>query len=88
METLRLLADLWPLLIAAVGLIIGLAMTRRDAQTALEIAKEARKLAQECQQRVIALEQGQRYIRECVKFIKDNMLLDPRARRSKRNETE
>lgn len=89
METLRLLAELWPILLSVVALVVGLAMTRRDAKTALEIAKEARGLAQATAVRVAALEIGQKHIRACVEYIKDNMLIDPaRARRRGKRETE
>lgn len=85
-EVVKLLAELWPLVLGVLALVVYAVNTGRDAKSALSIARAAKAQAQSCEERIVALETGQKHILSCVRYIKDHMLMDPKARSRKREE--
>lgn len=78
------LDTLWPLALGAISLVAWLAYLRKDAQAALakagaaqEMAKAADERSRKNELRIVALETRLKDIAGDVRFIRENMFMDP-----------
>lgn len=72
--SVQLVASLLAILATVVSFVVAIAMTRRDAQSALTLAKAALAATQQHAIRIAVLEAHQEEILESVKYIKTHML--------------